>query len=518
MPYCLYLRKSRKDEEAEAQGAGETLARHKKALLGLAKQQNLSITKIYSEIVSGDTIAARPVMQELLNDVEQNAWDGVLVMEVERLARGNTIDQGIVAQTFKYSNTKIITPMKTYDPNNEYDEEYFEFGLFMSRREYKTINRRIQRGRIASAQEGKFLGATPPYGYKRIHVENGKGYTLKPDENEADVVKTIYDMYLNGDGMTKISRRLDEMGIKPRFRDTWSKSTINDILTNPVYTGKLRWGYRPYQKYMTNGEICTRRVKSDSPAVYVNGLHPALISDDIFEKAQLIKQQNAHPPTKNGLALQNPLSGLVFCETCGSLMTRLGPNHHCTYDTLRCSNRYCKNISAPVDRIEKQIVESLKNILKQYQLKINYEKPAKEENYIKIKNKAIQNATSEIDIINQQISKTFDLLEQDIYDTDIFTQRNKELAARKSDLQTQIKEISEEIKQEENKKAVRLEQLPRYIKILENYDYSLPAAVRNKTLKEVLNKVVYLKTQRNKRSESDNDNFKIKLYPKLQIR
>ena len=50
-------------------------------------------------------------------------------MEVERLARGETIDQGDVAQAFQYSDTKIITPLKTYDPTNEYDEEYFEFGV-----------------------------------------------------------------------------------------------------------------------------------------------------------------------------------------------------------------------------------------------------------------------------------------------------------------------------------------------------------------------------------------------------
>lgn len=88
------------------------MARHEKALLDLAKKLNLNITAIYREIVSGETIAARPVMQQLLQEVEQGIWDGVLVMEVERLARGDTIDQGIVAQTFKFSDTKIITPIK----------------------------------------------------------------------------------------------------------------------------------------------------------------------------------------------------------------------------------------------------------------------------------------------------------------------------------------------------------------------------------------------------------------------
>ena len=82
--YCIYLRKSRKDEEAELMGAGETLARHEKEMLRLAKSKNLIIGKIYREIVSGDSIAARPIMQELLQDVENGIWAGVLVVEVER--------------------------------------------------------------------------------------------------------------------------------------------------------------------------------------------------------------------------------------------------------------------------------------------------------------------------------------------------------------------------------------------------------------------------------------------------
>ena len=154
MAYCLYLRKSRADAEAEARGEGETLSRHKQTLLALAQNRHFPIGEIYQEVVSGETIAGRPVMQKLLYDIEKGCWEGVLVMEVERLARGDTMDQGLVAQTFKYAGAKIITPSKVYDPNNEFDEEYFEFGLFMSRREYKTINRRLQNGRLASVKEG----------------------------------------------------------------------------------------------------------------------------------------------------------------------------------------------------------------------------------------------------------------------------------------------------------------------------------------------------------------------------
>lgn len=167
--YCIYLRKSRADAEAEARGEGETLARHEHTLLELAKRQRLTIAHIYREIVSGDSIAARPQMQQMLQDITDGKYTGVLVMEIERLARGDTIDQGVVAQAFRESETKIITPVKTYDPNNEFDEEYFEFSLFMSRREYKTIKRRMQAGRIAAVKEGNYIGTNPPYGYRKIH-------------------------------------------------------------------------------------------------------------------------------------------------------------------------------------------------------------------------------------------------------------------------------------------------------------------------------------------------------------
>ena len=80
--YLIYLRKSRADIEAEQRGEGETLARHERSLLDLAGRLKLNIVDIYREVVSGETIAARPVMQQLLTEVESGLWAGVLVMEV----------------------------------------------------------------------------------------------------------------------------------------------------------------------------------------------------------------------------------------------------------------------------------------------------------------------------------------------------------------------------------------------------------------------------------------------------
>lgn len=515
MRCCLYLRKSRADLELEAKGEMETLARHKKILLELAKSKNLTVTQIYEEIVSGETIEARPVVRQLLDEVEQGLWDGVLVMEIERLARGDTIDQGIVARAFKMGHTKIITPTKTYDPDNEFDEEYFEFGLFMSRREYKTINRRIQRGRIQSAKEGKFIGSTPPYGYKKVRIKNDKGYTLEPDENEAPVVKLIYKLYTEGQGMGRIARTLDDMAIKPRYRDTWSKSTINDILENPVYVGKLRWSYRKETKYMENGKLRKRRTINDNP-IFVDGLHPPLVSEEIYNKAQEIRQKNTYKKTKIDLTLKNPLSGLVYCKKCNSMMTRLGISKKKNYDTLICPNRNCKNVSAPIFLIEEKIIMSLYLILLRMNTELELSKNNQKEkaSLIEAHSKAITDIRREIEKTDMQINNTYDLLEQGVYSTEVFTARNKTLSERKQNFIKQLEELQSKLDEAKKKQKAELD-IPKYIKLIKGYESLNTAEDKNRLLNEVLERVEYIKTKANTKGNLLNANFEIALFPRF---
>lgn len=123
MPYCIYLRKSRADLEAEARGEGETLARHRRALTDLAAQRHLPVSEVYAEIVSGETISERPEMRRMLSAIETGSYEGVICMDVDRLGRGDGADQARILKTLKYTRTLIITPYKVYDPaSSETDE------------------------------------------------------------------------------------------------------------------------------------------------------------------------------------------------------------------------------------------------------------------------------------------------------------------------------------------------------------------------------------------------------------
>ena len=268
--YCMYLRKSRADLEAEARGEGDTLARHRRTLTELADALSLPVGAIYEEIVSGDTIAARPQMQRLLKEVEAGMWRGVIVMEIERLARGDSIDQGVVARAFKYSETLIITPFKTFDPNNEYDEEYFEFGLFMSRREYKTIRRRLNAGVQAARREGKFTGSQPPFGYRKIKLKGEKGGSLEPDPDTAPIVRDMFRWYLHeGLQICDIKKRLNKLLPPPPGKpNSWTDARISQLMRNPHYAGYTTSTRKPTRKEVVNGELKTIRLRAKDVQLY----------------------------------------------------------------------------------------------------------------------------------------------------------------------------------------------------------------------------------------------------------
>ena len=521
--YCIYLRKSRVDIEAEAHGEGETLARHEKLLLEVARRDKINVTQIYREVVSGETIAARPVMQHLLQEVEDGRWAGVLVVEVERLARGDTIDQGLMAQTFKYSGTKIVTPVKVYDPTNEFDEEYFEFGLFMSRREYKTINRRLQRGRLAAAKEGKWVSGPAPYGYEKIRVPNDKGWTLRPVEAEADIVRFIFRLYTSGEegeggevkklGTYSLAVRLDRMGVAPPGdAPCWSSTTIQSILENPVYIGKIRWNVHKTKKRVVNNAVRVERYTAPTEEqVYVDGLHPAIVDEAVFLAAQELIAQKGPPPVQSANTVTNPLAGVLVCGKCGRSIT-LRPNAY--GGLLMCPNRACDNVGSKFSIVEERLLQALSKWLDDYRLEWSDRPPSEEQALMDLKGKSIRKAQSEVETLQRQLERTHDLLEQGVYDTSTFLTRSRSITERINAAQESIAALSAELVEDEARAASRRTIVPKVEKLLEVYAELPSAQAKNDMLKEVLEKVEYTKLHRSGKN-GPFDNFDLLLYPKL---
>ena len=366
---AIYLRKSRADVEAEKHGELETLARHKKILLELCEKQGLNVVNIFEEIVSGETIAARPQMQALLTDVYNKKYRSVVVMEIERLARGATKDQGEVADAFKYSETKIVTPAKTYDPTNQYDEEYFEFGLYMSRREFLTINRRTQSGRLQSVREGNYLGSSAPFGYDRL--KRGKNDITLVFNHETQTVRDIFKWFtVERLGCGDIAKRLSLMGVKTRKnRDEWHRATIRDILQNDIYTGKMRWNRRKMIKEFDGIKLKTvnRRLKHDE-YLLVDGKHEAIIDQETFDLAQ---QYIGHvPPVAKLGTISNVFAGIMKCKICDRAMRYQTHNtKKNTRPRIVHNHSYtCKVKSAFFDDVLDAVISALKREIENFEI------------------------------------------------------------------------------------------------------------------------------------------------------
>lgn len=476
--YCMYLRKSRADVEAEARGEGETLTRHQNMLMELAKKHKLNIVKIYKEIVSGDSIAARPQMQTLLADVTEGKYTGVLVVEIERLARGDTIDQGIVAQAFRESSTKIVTPTKTYDPDNEFDEEYFEFSLFMSRREYKTIKRRMQAGRLASIKEGNYISTTAPYGYRKINPEP-KVHTLEIIPEEAEIIRLIYRLYLEGHGSKFIANELNRMGISPQKSKYWESPSIKKILANPLYCGMVGW-----------------KTKSNGDTLY-KGLHEPIISEEIFNAAQQKKKNNPaaqlHPNDK----LLNYYHNILYCKNCGHQLKRrfIANSGH---QHMLCVYRECRGkiVSSTIEAVDEAVIASFCYRIKQL-------KKLQRSGVTEFSEEPDKKAplVAELEKAKRQQKKLYDLLEQEVYDTNTFIERSKLINDKIRSLEASIKEIDSEQKPPQIPPDEAIRRLEYVIEHFSDAD----SEEKNRLLHTVVRKIYYSKTQRMCKNKPDSD-------------
>ena len=482
MNVAIYLRKSREEDNETRE---ETLARHERILFDYCNKNNLIIKQIYKEVVSGESISNRPQMQLLLDDVKNNLYDGVVCVELERLSRGNQIDQAEILEIFKKTKTKIYTLNKIFDlsSEDELDEEFFEFGLFMSRREYKVIKRRLLRGRKQAQKEGYFIGSILPYGYTK--EKQGKGYVLIPDDN-SKTVQLIFNKYVNENlSSQQICDYLNGLGIKSQKLDKWNTTAVRKVLRNKTYCGYIQ-------------------ADTDKDLKFYEGKHEPIISDELFELASN-KLKSLATKKKKDYPLQNPLATLCKCHYCGATMRRI-VTKKVKYPILRCRTKDCPNMSGSLYDIEAKTIEELEKKLKDFRYFIdNYS------NEILNKKKLIND---EIELINKEIfkkenmiDKCCEMLEEGIYTKEKYLTRvnilENDLKALKvalNDLKSTNFDESDNI----------IKTIPKLELVLNEY-WNLDSEQKNRLLKSIISKISYKKDTRKVRNEADIFDVKVDL-------
>lgn len=488
--YALYLRKSRADLDAEARGEGETLSKHRVALTNLARQRGLLIVREYAEIVSGDTIAARPQMQQLLADVKAGMYSGVIVNDIDRLGRGDNIDQEIIKITFAASHTLIITPNKDIDPANPSDDDMLDFSMFLARFEYKKIAQRLKVGKYRSASAGNYVAAHVPYGYIRVY--NDGSATLAPHPEQAEVVKMVYKWYASGElGYLAIAKRLVDMGIPTSAGHHFTPQAVRNILTTPVYLGISTYGKTHQVSVIEDGKRVKKTVPAETP-ITIENAHPAIISRELYESAQARRGRIA--PVNTSKDISNPLAGLIRCSECGYAMTAHRRNA-IGIRYISCEHRECHTLSAKLDDVESALLAAIQKFAATY--------TPPQENPSTIKNKAI--FERQLEMLQKRLSRARELVELGTYTP-------QEYLLQRDEIQSKINAVKSQL---DNIEAPKPVPVPASVisKTIDAYQYAQSAAEKNALLKSIIDHVIYTKTER--RTHNGSDTFSLDVFPVL---
>lgn len=358
--YLIYLRKSRADAEKEKYGAFETLAVHEKALTELAERERLPIAEdgIYRELVSGESLEERNEFRRIMDRISDPMCIGVIVHAIDRLGRGDPMEYGFILSNFRYSDTLIVTPGRTYNPRNADDIQQLKLQMFVSNIELEHIKERMHNGNIASAERGNYQGSKPPYGYDKVPYKSA----ITPNDHEAPVVRLIFELAANGINKGAIARHLNNSGIKTRHGHLWAAARVGTILSNPVYKGKVRYGYRKNEVISRDGMKFVKKSTTSNEGSYVlsDGVHEPLVTEEEWNLARINAFEGV--PVQRDRTIKNPLAGLIVCAKCGRAMVRqeVKNKYGARYDRLHHAYGtacQCKSIST--DYVVSQLCEAL---------------------------------------------------------------------------------------------------------------------------------------------------------------
>ena len=412
----LYIRLSKEDGEKHE---SESITNQKSLLLQYAKENNLKVYDIYIDDGFSGTNFDRPAFKRLISDIESKKINMVITKDMSRLGRDYIGTGELVEKYFPSKGVRYIAltdNIDTYLDNSNNDIAPFK--AIMNDMYAKDISKKIKSSLRAKQKEGKWVGGRTPFGYD---IDPNNKNHLVINEEQAIIVKKIFNMSLEGLSYFKIAKKLTEENVKTPAQyynfewkshynlnyGQWHTKTIQDILTNRNYTGDLVQNKRSKINYKI------KKIVKNNPNDYivVKNTHEAIIDKDIFDEVQKKLPKNVGKCEKKEIHL---LDGLLHCGDCGhriSVTPRRKKDNRCyticNYYRTYMKQRLCTTHSNNYDTLEKIIINSLKE---QY---LNYidKKSIKEETLKNINKKDKKSIVKEITILESEIKRINDNLD-----------------------------------------------------------------------------------------------------------
>lgn len=319
----LYTRVS-----SQSQVDGYSLDAQRDRLLKAAEYEGMTVTAEFSdEGKSGKNTTGRPEFTEMMRRIQHgnpDKIDYVLVFKLSRFGR-NTADVMNSLQIMVDNGVNLLAVEDKIDSSGPAGKLMIAVLAAVAEIERENIRAQVKAGMLQKAREGGWNGGQAPLGYKIVKDADGRNGHLEIDEEEAKLVRLIFDKYAHtGMGYAGVAKWLNKNGYRRTARQnakhaTFAEDTVKGILDNPVYTGKIVHGRFAPEKIP--GKRNEYRVVEQDEYPQFDGRHEAIISDELWETVRAKRQATSGKPQQHyGPKNVYMLSGLVRCPDCGHPM------------------------------------------------------------------------------------------------------------------------------------------------------------------------------------------------------
>ena len=489
---ALYTRVSTIEQSEE----GYSIDEQERLLRSWAEKNNYEVYKCYSDRgISGKDIKNRPALKELLKDAEEKKFDMVISWKINRISR-KLADVLKIVDILEKNDITFKSYSEPFETDTPAGKMQFQMMALIGEFERGTIAQNVKMGMCAKAKSGEWCGGRV-LGYDLVPVENQEGAKRKKNrltinEKEAEAVRFIFNEYVNGKGYKAITNQLNKLSYKTKKGNDFSVGSIREILTNPVYIGKVRYNVR--QNWSEK-----RRRNINANPIITDGIHEPIIDEGLWDKVQAIMESKKGKPSRiyDG---EYPLTGILRCPKCGAGMvisrttnkladgTKKRIAYYCCGAWKNKGTSVCNSNTIRVDKAneyvftkisellsnEKMVETIVNNINKERHKKIN---PAKKE---------LERIDKELEKIDRKKTKLFEAYEEDLISKEEFKERKDELNKRAKSLQEEKEPLLVTLSDDVS------EEIPYgFIKsILENFSKVLTESATREQQKKLLHMII----------------------------
>lgn len=347
--YARFSSSNQREESIDAQN---------RAINSFAEREGYNIVQYYADSARSATTDNRPEFQKMIHDAPLLNIEAVIVHKLDRFSR-DRYDSAIYKHSLQKLGIKVISVLENFDDS---PESVILESLLEGMAEYYSHNlaRETMKGLKENAYKARHNGGKPPLGYDVDPITHK--YII--NENEAVIVKNIFDMYLAGKSYEAIVNYMNMHNCRTKAGNPYSRSSIRDILHNEKYTGVYIFNLRASKG--ADGKYNSRKHKSEEDIVRIDGEIPCIIDKETFKRVQEIFDKRKQAAGAFSAKHSYLLSGKLICGECGSKYIgnyQKASERFPEYISYRCSRKnksvHCSNKSIRRSEIENKVMTLL---------------------------------------------------------------------------------------------------------------------------------------------------------------